>query len=242
MFNGSKRIEPAMKYPSLLAVALTAFTVVGCAKDGQHAQTDVPPGMDAAAANAPSTDSEKMPPIAPNTHFAAGQVAESRGETDAAIRQYREALQLQKDHQPSLYRLGCLYTQLKKYPEAIAAWKHYLKATDESAFAYSNLAFTEELAGDPAKAEADYKKGITNDPANEPCRINYGLMLARHGRIGEATIQLQAVLNPAEVHFNIASVYELQRKKELAKLEYRKALQLDPDLNDAREKLASLDN
>jgi Tfp pilus assembly protein PilF len=65
-------------------------------------------------------------------------------------------------------------------------------------------------------------------------------MLARHGRIGEATIQLQAVLSPAEVHYNLATVYELEQRKEMAKLEYQEAVASDPNFAEARNKLASL--
>ena len=65
-------------------------------------------------------------------------------------------------------------------------------------------------------------------------------MLARRGRINEATLQFQAVLSPAQVHYNLGSVYELQGRKQQAKAEYRKAAELDPNLSDARTKLATL--
>ena len=132
------------------------------------------------------------------------------------------------------------YVQLKNYREAVTTWHRYIEVTDSSAFGFSNLALTEELAGIPIDAEQDYKRGIAKEPGNAPCRVNYGLMLARRGRIAEATVQLQAVLNPAEVHFNLATVYELQHRREMAKLEYRRAVDLDPNFVDAREKLASL--
>ena len=93
---------------------------------------------------------------------------------------------------------------------------------------------------DPIAAEADYKAGIAKEPKNGPCRINYGLMLARHGRIGESVVQLQTVLTPSEVHFNIACVYEFEHRPEMAKIEYREALALDPNFKDAKEKLSSL--
>ena len=56
------------------------------------------------------------------------------------------------------------------------------------------------------EAETAYLRGIERDPKNVPCRTNYGLMLARLGRTAEGTLQLQAVLTPAEVHYNLASV------------------------------------
>jgi Tfp pilus assembly protein PilF len=53
-------------------------------------------------------------------------------------------------------------------------------------------------------------------------------------------VQLQTVLTQAEVHFNLAAVYELEHRPEMAKIEYKQALALDPNFKDAKEKLASL--
>lgn len=209
-----------------------AAVLSGCAKNNQSTANRPP--------DVTPSDAIQNKPMSSDTRYAAGQLAESRGQLDPAVVQYCAALKLAPKHLQALYRLGCVYAQLKRFPESIAIWNRYLKATDESASAYSDLAFTEELAGDPSNAERHYKAGIAKDPANEPCRINYGLMLARHGRIGEAVLQLQAVLSPAEVHFNIAAVYELEHRPEMAKLEYRQALALDPNFSDARAKLATL--
>ena len=185
-------------------------------------------------------ETSEDPPLKANTHFAAGQLAEARGDLSTAVEQYWKAVKLQPKCKDALFRLGIVYTRLEHYPDAIVAWKEYVKATDGDAAGYSNLGFCSELAGKHNDAESAYRKGIEKDPANNPCRVNYGLMLARDCRIGEATIQLQAVLTPAEVHYNIASIYEHQGKKESARVEYRKALTLEPDFADAQVRLSLL--
>ena len=220
-----------MKHQIILALCIFASGIAGCATDG-HKDVDHPAVT--------VMDAPPPPPINADTHSAAGQLAEARGDVDDAIIQYQKSLKLNKTHIQSLYHLGCLYATQGKFAESIKIWNRYIKATNDSALGYSNLAFTEELAGTPVAAEYDYKQGLKKEPNNAPCRINYGLMLARHGRIGEATIQLQAVLNPAEVHYNIASVYELQNRKEMARIEYKQALAVDPTFIDARTKLADL--
>jgi Flp pilus assembly protein TadD len=48
------------------------------------------------------------------------------------------------------------------------------------------------------------------------------------------------VLTPAEVHYNLASVYEWMGRKEQAKVEYRAALALDPRLSDAQARLDAM--
>lgn len=186
-------------------------------------------------------ETSEDPPLTAETHFAAGQLAEAQGDAATAIKQYKEALKLDPKHKRTVYRMGVCYSQLKKYPEAVAAWKSYIELTEHEAKGYSNLGFCYELAGDTDLAESAYLKGINREPKNVACRTNYGLMLARLGRTSEAQLQLQAVLTPAEVHYNLASVLEHQGRREAAKMEYRRALELDPKLNDAKTRLTALE-
>jgi tetratricopeptide (TPR) repeat protein len=182
----------------------------------------------------------KDPPITADTRFAAGQLAESRGMDDEAIKQYTEALRLNPRQQAALFRLAVLQTQLKQYPEAIQTWKGYVNATNESAAAYGNLGFCYELAGQSNEAEAAYLRGISRDPKEQTCRVNYGLMLAARADTEGALEQFQTVLSSAEAHYNIGSVFEQQGHKEQAKVEYRKALALNPNLADAQKRLDAM--
>jgi len=180
------------------------------------------------------------PPLTADTHFAAGQLFETQGDPTNAVKQYKEALKLDPNHKKSLYRQAVCQSQLRKFPDAVATWKRYIDVTGGEASAYSNLGFCHELAGQIDEAEAAYLRGIEKEPKNVSCRTNYGLMLARLGRTTEATLQLQAVLTPAEVHYNLASVLEHQSRREAAKEEYRKALEIDPKFRDAQTRLAAL--
>jgi len=215
-----------------------SLLIAGCANKGDKAGAADAEKKGMAAKT--SFDTEKEPAITAETRFAAGKLAESQENPIGAAKQYEEALKLKSDHVPSLYRLGVVYAQLKQYPKAIETWKHYIKATDQSAGGYANLGFCQELAGDFKAAEATYQKGIAKDPKNQPCRVNYGLMLARQERMTDAVSNLRAVLTPAEVSYNLGSIHEQFGRKEQAKAEYNRALQLDPTFNDARTRLAAI--
>ena len=65
-------------------------------------------------------------------------------------------------------------------------------------------------------------------------------MLAARSDVDAALEQFQAVLSPAEAHYNVGSVLEQQGHKELAKVEYRKALALDANLSDAQKRLDAM--
>jgi superkiller protein 3 len=220
--------------PVLLSLVVASIAFAGCAKKTNDA------GASRGARPASVADT-KEPPINTKTRFAAGRLAESQGNLPRAIQQYEAALRSDAGHLPSLYRLGVVHAQAKQFDQAIDAWTRYVKATDGSPAAYANLGFCHELSGDLSEAEAAYEKGIARDDKSEPCRVNYGLMLARLGRSSEALLQLQAVLPPAAVQYNLASVLEQQGQREQAKAGYRKALEIDPNFTDAQSRLAALE-
>lgn len=233
----------------LAACLMASVTLSGAAGCSGGSKSKVRPVMSMSDAEARrlqvepgnSFDTGKGSKFTPETRFAAGQLAESQKAPTRAIEQYKEALKLNPQHVDSLYRLGVVYTELRKYPDAIEAWKQYAKVTRSSAAALSNLGFCYELAGQPELAEKTYQEGIQKDSNNAPCRVNYGLMLARNGRTNDAMQQLQMVLSPAQVHYNLGSIHETAGRREQAKLEYRKAIELDADMADAQVRLDAME-
>lgn len=180
-------------------------------------------------------------PINADTHFAAAQLSEAQGGDDRAEAQYRKALEMNPAHQGSLFRMGVLCSKQKRYGDAIGFWNRYTQATGGTPTAYANLGFCLELAGRTNEAEATYLKGIKKDPRNAPCRVNYGLLLARHDRVSEAVLEMQTVLSESEVRYNLASIYEGLGRREQAKIEYRKALAADPKMAEAQARLDALE-
>jgi tetratricopeptide (TPR) repeat protein len=216
---------------------LAAVTLLAGCTTVSQTQTSRAPGGATEADALP----DKLPDFNANTRFAAGQVAESQHNPGEAAVQYEETLKLEPKHLGALYRLGVVYAELKQYPKAAAIWERYVNATGQSAIAYADLGFCQEMAGEPDKAEAAFRAGIARDPKNVSCRVNFGLMLARAGRVDDAVAQWRVVLTDAEVDYNLGGVYEAQGKKQQARAEFTKSLQLDPDFTDAKSRLAMLD-
>jgi tetratricopeptide (TPR) repeat protein len=185
-------------------------------------------------------ETSQDPPFTTSTRVAAGQLAETQGDRARAIGQYCEALKLDPKCKDAYYRLGVLYCEVKHYPDAIKAWKGYVNVTGEDPTAYANLGFCYQLAGQHTEAAEAYIKGIAKDPKNNACRVNYGLMLVRDNRINEGVVQLQAVLSEAEVHYNLASIFEQTGRKDQARAEYRLAIDVDPNMSDAQARLAAM--
>lgn len=196
----------------------------------------------AEASATPQNDFEKSgdPPFTAQTRFAAGQLAESQGALDNAITQYQAALKLDPNHIQAMFRLGGLQSQTRRYTDAVATWQRYIKVTNHAPAAYNNLALSYDMAGRPDEAEKAFKDGIARAPEDPTCRVNYGLMLARRNRLDDAVAQLSTVLAPAEVHYNLGSLFEQMGRRKEARAYYQKALELDPKLTDAKKALAQL--
>jgi Tfp pilus assembly protein PilF len=178
--------------------------------------------------------------VTPDTHFAAGQYAETQGRFAEAVSQYEQAVALDAKHERALYRLGVLQTRSGSFEPARKTWNAYIQATRGSAEAYGALGYCLELAGDPLGAEASYKQGIDADPKHQGVRVNYGLLLARQGRDGEATVQLAEALPMPAVLYNIGVVRERQGDTQQAAECYREALDLKPNFPEARQRLLAL--
>lgn len=220
----------------MIALMLAVALVGGCSNKKKDPKDAKPSKHEPDAFESSGGD----PPINANTHVAAGQLAESMGDLQRAVAQYREALKLDPKQQTATFCLGRVLTQQRMFPEAIATWQKYIEMTNHAPAAYNNLAYTYEAAGQIPQAEATYRQCIQRDPTQLECRLNYGKMLARNNRIDEATQQMSAVLKPAEVSYNLGTVFEQQKKVEQAKAYYKRALEQDPNFRDAKQKLDRL--
>lgn len=233
--------------PRFLTCVLTAsvslLLLTGCGGSA-------PSGRQAGAASAEELRARTAPrddfeagrdvPISADTHYAAGQFAEGQGNLPNAMDQYSKALKLDPKHKDALFRTGIVQVKQRSFNAAIETFNRYVAATGGDATAYANLGFAYELSGRSTEAENAYRKGIQKDPTNPACRVNYGLLLARKERFNEAMLQMQTVLSEAEVHYNMASVYESLGRKEQAKLEYKKAIELEPTMRDAQARLDAM--
>jgi tetratricopeptide (TPR) repeat protein len=226
-----------MKSRLKLVTPLLLAAIAGCHSATQQQQAD------ATARQQAMKDKFEVshdPPIQAQTFFASGQLLQSQDRFDEALAQYKKALEITPTYLDAIYATATTYTQMKDFDNAITTWKKYVEKTGGSATAYNNLAFCEDLAGDPSAAEISYQRGIVVDPKNEPCHVNYGLMLARHGRANEGLAQLQMVLTPAKAHYDLASIYEQQGRLLEARAEYQVAIELDPKLQEANQRLVAL--
>src|SRR5436305_14242214 len=98
-----------MKYQILGTTVVLGLMMVGCAKSGPQSARQTPTAFDRV----------KEPPVNANTHFAAGQLAESRQDFAHGELEYKKALHENPNHENALYGLGWLYARQGKLPQSI---------------------------------------------------------------------------------------------------------------------------
>lgn len=227
-----------MRERIVLAVAV-AGVLIGCTNKDPRRATG--PGGTQIDPDSPLIEETVEPKIDYDTHLAAASLAETRGQWPTAVGQYEKALEEKPNDQTALRRLAVAQSKLGLSAQAIATWEKYRAVTQDSAEALGGLGYAYELAYRPADAEKTYQDGIAKYPNSQLLRVNYGLMLARLGQEEAAVTQLKTVLKPAEVEYNLASVYEQQGKLTEAQAHYRAAIALDPRFNAAQQRLAKIE-
>ncbi len=220
-----------MKMRRRLTPLILPLVLAGCSQDRQ-AQNERPPTDTASIAEAP------LPTIKPETYIAAGDLAAQRNQPQQAAEQYAKALHARPGDAPVLKKLGLAHTQAGDLAAAEETFSQYVKASGGTADAYGALGYLQELAGKQREAEKTYQEGIRKHPDGALCRINYGLMLVRRNDVEGAVTQMSAVLEPHEVNYNIASVYEQLGRRDLAHFYYNQALECKPGFLAAQQKLA----
>lgn len=219
----------------MVLLACLGVALTGCHDSGNSASRNPVPSD-----NSPDIGEAPLPDINFDTYVAAGDLAASRGQYARAAEQYEKALKQRPSDMPVLKKLALTYAKAGQTTASLDTWKRLLVASNYSADAYGSLGYAYELAGNPNEAEKTYKEGIAKHPKGSLVRINYGLMLVRRNKVDLAVEQLSAVLQPHEVNYNIASVYEQTGRRDLAQFYYRKSLEANPQFAPAKQKLASL--
>ncbi|HUL14548.1 MAG TPA: tetratricopeptide repeat protein [Terriglobales bacterium] len=147
----------------------------------------------------------KYPPQV-KAEFDAGQKAEAKGDTTAAIEHYRAALKLAPDFYQAHNNLGGLYIKKGELIPAEKELRRALELNPKSAQADFNLGNVLYLTGRDAEAKTALEDGLTHSPASAMGRYFLGCVLTRMKEFGPAEDQLKSAreLDPTMSQVQIA--------------------------------------
>ena len=146
--------------------------------------------------------------------------------------------------------MGRIYVEDEEWQEAAREFHAAIEAGDRGAEAYYLLGFSLQQDEDFPGAFEAFEKAIAADPGDLSSYYQIGrTAIFAEQNLERAVECLKFYLeqphqrsSPAleHAHWRLGMVYELQDKNDLAAAEYRKALELDPQHEEARKALKAL--
>ncbi len=163
-------------------------------------------------------------------HSGLGQAYSLRGETDAAAREYGEALRLKPDFILALRSLGIVDVQRKDYEEAEKLLSRAITLDPENAEAHLSLGAAYAETGKPDLAEVQFRAAVTLVPLNFAAHNALGKLYFDTGRLQEAEAQFRESLacepNLAACD-HLGYIYMRRGDRERAEKAFRAALSLN---------------
>ena len=176
-------------------------------------------------------------PLSAGEHDSLGGIYESQGKPDLALEQYREALQQDKKHVPSLLLLGDLLYREKDYAGAESALTKAVALDPKNGDACNNLAWVYiETGTNLVKGRELVLRALTLTPDHRPYYLDtLGVLLLQLGNAEDAIPALNEALATlprdrrdllAEAQGHLAEAY----KAEGNEVKYQEALQRQREL------------
>ena len=168
-----------------------------------------------------------------------GLLASDRDDLNAAVNDFREALQRDRTLVGAWQDLGLAYEKLNRWPEAVEAFAELAKQRSDSgevAYLYALALYNSQKS---EAAEKEVRRALRIDPGAADAYTLLGIILASRGNAnseaGEALTQAVALDSANyDAVFNLGRVQYVQKDYEGATRSFRAAVRLKPKLAEAR--------
>ncbi len=127
-------------------------------------------------------------------HNALGLALSQKGQDNAALAQYQEALKLNPHYAEASYNLANALLKAGQTDEAMAQFQNAFKLDPGNAKAHNNLGTALRKMGRTDEAIAQYREALEIDPTYTPAYYNLGNALFQKGQIDEAINEYEAAL------------------------------------------------
>ena len=182
-----------------------------------------------------------------------GTVLVNEGRLDEAVSQYEKALILKPDSAKALYNIGRVFYERESVNQAIYYFKEALKYDPEHVGAHNNLGILLSGRGELDEAMLHYNYALKINPDDPNIYWNIGGLLRKQGKLKEAvdhytralvSIHMAETLTVdpvyAKIYNNLGLIMVEKGKLKEARILFLKAVQIDPDYQEARRSLESL--
>jgi tetratricopeptide (TPR) repeat protein len=190
-------------------------------------------------------------PKAYQAFYSLGVVRERLNESSGALQAYRQATTIVADYEPAIVAYAVLLARTGKPDEANDFLNSRQAQMPKSAAVTSAMAEVKSIQGDSGAAQRLAQEALKKNPDYRPAMITLARDHYRSRRLDLALYALKGILdgygdenpprdkNNAEAHLLRGLIYKEQGLKGAAIPELQKAIELRPDLVEARVHLAN---
>jgi superkiller protein 3 len=161
-----------------------------------------------------------------------------------AIEAYRQALAVRPDYPQARLNLAVRYARLERHTEAIREYRALLAQDDTYALAWLNLGIAYQETKDHARAEDALRHALALEPNSVNAMKRLARTLAEQRQYDKAIEVLNQAVSAdagdARLRLQLARVLRDADEPAAARVQYEKALRLEPENDKARRELMSL--
>jgi len=206
---------------------------------------------DLAGARAQFTQATQADSKAYQAFYSLGVVKERLGDTTGALAAYRQSTLAVSDYEPAIFAYAVLLARSGRADEAVEYLNGRLGAMPKSAAVAAAMAEVKSIQGDSGAAQRFAQDALKKNPDYRPAMVTIARDHYRSRRLDLALYSLKGILdgygpenpardkNNAEAHLIRGLIYKEQSLRGPAMEELRRALELRPDLVEARVHLAT---
>ncbi len=175
--------------------------------------------------------------------LATAQVLDKQGQFVEAAFEYEKAVASDQSLNKTVCRrLAVIYDHLGNFAKADQAYDQALALHPKDAALLNDVGYSHYLRGEWTLAEDYLSQSVHINPGRQSAWVNLGMTLVQRNQLDQAFDAFKHAVPEPEAHCNMAFAFSLQGKHPEAIQEYRRALELAPNLDKARAALAKLEN
>ena len=244
------------------------LVAAGCHATGRRPQADVKSlavaqspvngGGGAALESETLSQARSSPKATPgrqfDVHLDLARAFETQGDAESALGEYQKAIDAAASGRrvagtrvPSARqalaqrRMAGALDRLGRFAQAEAHYREALALAPGDARVWNDAGYSYHLQGRTDDAERALKQAARLDPKDPRIQTNLGLALAAAGKTDAALAALTKAGGPAVAHANLGYILAATGQADLAREQYRAALDLQPEMPAPKLALAQLD-
>jgi tetratricopeptide (TPR) repeat protein len=232
-------------------VALSVTLAGGCVATPTSQNSSSPAELPAHVNIQKAPDGPKRPPL-PGTVVSLAIIKEREAQKsqdaaqqmklyDDARLYYQEALKIDSKYRDALLGLARVYVRMDDYPHALDIYQKSLEKTPKDHALWFDLGKCYCHKKELPQAVPCFQKALELDPENRAYMKTLGFTLARIGQTDQGLDLLTRAMGKALAHYNLAGLMDYMGDRDQSRRHLQVALQLNPNLEQARDMLDAFD-